>query len=79
MSFPQSAPHGVVFLHVTYVPAQEKNFTTAPAICHDGKAHFPREGVFVSNGTHWFVTQRNFMNHKSLLQTTHLCLVTVML
>uniref|UniRef100_UPI002DDDBD73 Spike protein S2 n=1 Tax=Severe acute respiratory syndrome coronavirus 2 TaxID=2697049 RepID=UPI002DDDBD73 len=60
MSFPQSAPHGVVFLHVTYVPAQEKNFTTAPAICHDGKAHFPREGVFVSNGTHWFVTQRNF-------------------
>nr|UAY13265.1 spike glycoprotein [Bat coronavirus] len=60
MSFPQSAPHGVVFLHVTYVPAQEKNFTTAPAICYDGKAHFPREGVFVSNGTHWFVTQRNF-------------------
>lgn len=39
---------------------QEKNFTTAPAICHDGKAHFPREGVFVSNGTYWFVTQRNF-------------------
>lgn len=61
MSFPQSAPHGVVFLHVTYVPAQEKNFTTAPAICHDGKAHFPREGVFVSNGTHWFVTQKEFL------------------
>nr|QLR06866.1 surface glycoprotein [Pangolin coronavirus]WCZ55842.1 MAG: S [Pangolin coronavirus] [Pangolin coronavirus] len=60
MSFPQSAPHGVVFLHVTYVPSQEKNFTTTPAICHEGKAHFPREGVFVSNGTHWFVTQRNF-------------------
>nr|UUX91064.1 spike glycoprotein [Sarbecovirus sp.] len=60
MSFPQSAPHGVVFLHVTYIPSQERNFTTAPAICHDGKAHFPREGVFVSNGTHWFITQRNF-------------------
>nr|QZX47390.1 spike protein [Sarbecovirus sp.] len=60
MSFPQSAPHGVVFLHVTYVPSQEKNFTTAPAICHEGKAYFPREGVFVSNGTSWFITQRNF-------------------
>nr|UZH24811.1 surface glycoprotein [Sarbecovirus sp.] len=60
MSFPQAAPHGVVFLHVTYVPSQERNFTTAPAICHKGKAHFPREGVFVTNGTHWFVTQRNF-------------------
>nr|QZX47270.1 spike protein [Sarbecovirus sp.] len=60
MSFPQSAPHGVVFLHVTYVPAQEKNFTTAPAICHEGKAYFPREGVFVSNGSSWFITQRNF-------------------
>lgn len=69
MSFPQSAPHGVVFLHVTYVPAQEKNFTTAPAICHDGKAHFPREGVFVSNGTHWFVTQRNF--YEPQIITTH--------
>nr|WLJ60534.1 surface glycoprotein [Horseshoe bat sarbecovirus] len=62
MSFPQAAPHGVVFLHVTYVPAQEKNFTTAPAICHDGKAYFPREGVFVSNGTSWFITQRNFFS-----------------
>ncbi|QVN46569.1 spike glycoprotein [Bat SARS-like coronavirus Khosta-2] len=60
MSFPQAAPHGVVFLHVTYVPSQDKNFTTAPAICHKGKAYFPREGVFVTNGTHWFVTQRNF-------------------
>nr|ALJ94036.1 spike glycoprotein [SARS-like coronavirus BatCoV/BB9904/BGR/2008] len=60
MSFPQAAPHGVVFLHVTYVPSQEQNFTTAPAICHGGKAHFPREGVFVTNGTHWFITQRNF-------------------
>ncbi|ADK66841.1 spike protein [Bat coronavirus BM48-31/BGR/2008] len=60
MSFPQAAPHGVVFLHVTYVPSQEQNFTTAPAICHEGKAHFPREGVFVTNGTHWFITQRNF-------------------
>ncbi|ADE34755.1 spike glycoprotein [Bat SARS coronavirus HKU3-7] len=60
MSFPQSAPHGVVFLHVTYVPSQERNFTTAPAICHEGKAYFPREGVFVSNGTSWFITQRNF-------------------
>nr|BCG66627.1 spike protein [Severe acute respiratory syndrome-related coronavirus] len=60
MSFPQAAPHGVVFLHVTYIPSQERNFTTAPAICHEGKAHFPREGVFVSNGTHWFITQRNF-------------------
>nr|WLJ60538.1 surface glycoprotein [Horseshoe bat sarbecovirus] len=62
MSFPQAAPHGVVFLHVTYVPSQEKNFTTAPAICHEGKAHFPREGVFVSNGTSWFITQRNFFS-----------------
>nr|WEG19537.1 surface glycoprotein [Severe acute respiratory syndrome-related coronavirus] len=60
MSFPQAAPHGVVFLHVTYVPSKEKNFTTAPAICHEGKAYFPREGVFVSNGTSWFITQRNF-------------------
>nr|8AJL_A Chain A, Spike glycoprotein,Fibritin [synthetic construct]8AJL_B Chain B, Spike glycoprotein,Fibritin [synthetic construct]8AJL_C Chain C, Spike glycoprotein,Fibritin [synthetic construct] len=60
MSFPQAAPHGVVFLHVTYVPSQERNFTTAPAICHEGKAYFPREGVFVSNGTSWFITQRNF-------------------
>ncbi|AIA62290.1 spike glycoprotein [BtRf-BetaCoV/HeB2013] len=60
MSFPQSAPHGVVFLHVTYVPSQERNFTTAPAICHEGKAYFPREGVFVSNGSFWFITQRNF-------------------
>ncbi|QWN56232.1 surface glycoprotein [Betacoronavirus sp. RsYN03] len=62
MSFPQAAPHGVVFLHVTYVPSQERNFTTAPAICHQGKAHFPREGVFVSNGTSWFITQRNFFS-----------------
>ncbi|APO40579.1 S protein [Severe acute respiratory syndrome-related coronavirus] len=60
MSFPQAAPHGVVFLHVTYVPSQQQNFTTAPAICHNGKAYFPREGVFVMNGTHWFITQRNF-------------------
>uniref|UniRef100_UPI003F8D8F75 Spike glycoprotein n=1 Tax=Bat SARS-like coronavirus Khosta-1 TaxID=2836123 RepID=UPI003F8D8F75 len=60
MSFPQAAPHGVVFLHVTYVPSEQKNFTTAPAICHNGKAYFPKEGVFVMNGTHWFITQRNF-------------------
>ncbi|QZX47510.1 spike protein [Sarbecovirus sp.] len=62
MSFPQAAPHGVVFLHVTYVPSQERNFTTAPAICHEGKAYFPREGVFVFNGTSWFITQRNFFS-----------------
>nr|WLJ60560.1 surface glycoprotein [Horseshoe bat sarbecovirus] len=60
MSFPQAAPHGVVFLHVTYMPSQERNFTTAPAVCHDGRAYFPKEGVFVSNGTSWSITQRNY-------------------
>ncbi|QWN56202.1 surface glycoprotein [Betacoronavirus sp. RmYN05] len=60
MSFPQAAPHGVVFLHMNYIPSSERNFTTVPAICHEGRAYFPREGVFINDNGNWSITPRNY-------------------
>nr|ADY17911.1 putative spike glycoprotein [Zaria bat coronavirus] len=60
MSFPQSAPQGMVFLHVLYRPTSYINVTSTPAICSENKAYFPTDGVFVLHDNQWMITKRNF-------------------
>nr|UUT43649.1 spike protein [Betacoronavirus sp.] len=66
MSFPQSAPYGMVYLHVLYKPTAYTNVTTVPAICSNGVAYFPVDGVFVYHDGSLMYTKRNFFEPENI-------------
>ncbi|URD31390.1 spike protein [Hipposideros bat coronavirus] len=71
MTFPQSAPYGLYFIHMTYKPTEYKKFHAVSALCINDTTIVPQSGIFVKvnkttsyysdeSNEEWQITERNY-------------------